>query len=118
MGVIELSQAKNKCRAGPRAAEAILLNKILNHVSFENPTSAGVVSDVLKDVKTQPRIFEASSRSERRTRQVKMVCNTRSMLEVRGGRCYGGVCRVGVWDVREEHRTEILDGDRIVRQGG
>jgi hypothetical protein len=52
---------------------------------FENISGAAGVGDVPGELKTPPRILETSSRSERRTRQVKMACNTRSSLEETAG---------------------------------
>jgi hypothetical protein len=50
----------------------------------------GAVTEIAppeEEVMAKPCFFVASCRRERRTRQVKMVCNTRSTLEVRGKWC-------------------------------
>jgi hypothetical protein len=50
-------------------------------------TGAAVVENIPpeeEEVMTTPCFFVASCRRARRTRQVKMACNTRSTLKVRG----------------------------------
>jgi hypothetical protein len=55
--------------------------EVLNYILSENTSGVAVGGDVLREVQTSSCVLEASSRSERRIRQVKMACNARSTLE-------------------------------------